>query len=240
MLINPRIKARSKFGSGDNGLTATSCCKRNSKYHSIEVDIDETLEDLRLSISRILYNSLVTLNPNPNHNPNSNPNPNLSYHSNPNLNSNSINSIKSYNVSHELRSVLEWLYNNSFSIGAFVYTYKKDIKNRHSFKEEDLNRVESTCLSLRSELGDCQDFLLHKETYFSQLDAIRVNVRKLERQYHGWIGYENHEVSPLLKLQVSMLNRLSDLLFWLIRREYKINGVHEIYWQGYMQPIDLG
>lgn len=240
MLINnnvkPRIKARSKFGSGDNGLTSTSCCKRNSKYNSIEVDIDEALEDLRLSISEVFsltdsflykFKSLYSYL--------------LKHKSKLPLITSSYttpNNIINYNVSCELRSLLEWLYENSFSIGAFVYCYKENsIDNKHSFQAEDLQRVESLCLSLRSELGDCKDFLIHKELLFSKLDNVRVNIRKIERLYHGWLQSKSYLESDILIVQISMLNRLSDLLFWLIRKEYKLKKVQESHWHGYMKPI---
>lgn len=202
--VKSRIKASYIEGRGDNGVS-TYCNLCNPKtFSNVEFDIYTKLELLRNNIGKIL---------------------------NPNIIDSWVFDRKVKD--NKFRLFLEWLNDNSFSMGALITA--RGNSTRHQFNQSTLISIEKYINTIKKELGDCQDFLIHNG-FFSELDMIRVNIREIERLY---VEYQNDIPHENLKLCSSILNRSSSAVFWAIRKEYKLRNKKESYWNGKSTPFNL-
>jgi cob(I)alamin adenosyltransferase len=135
-----------------------------------------------------------------------------------------IEKIGIYIYSEEVYKSLFWLRENSFNISAFILC--KGNSDRHRLQEESLRNVETLLYKLKSEIGDCQDFLMFNSERLSRLDRVRISLRTVELYLNECLSIESIEDKTLK----SLINRISTLFFWLLRKE---NTKKEIHWKGY-------
>ena len=198
----PRITTSYKEGKGDRGVSKTCSYCTLPKYSSSAVlNVYMELDNLRALIGEL-------------------------------LNTDSFNYMLNWVLGNRIRDrrlihLLEWLMNDSYSIGALLVMGGNS--KRHEFGKKTLHILEEYIRSNKDMTGDCKDFLIHKG-YMAKLDSIRVSVRRLEAFFNQ--AQADMAPSSELELCASIINRLSSALFWAIRVEYKLANRKEIYWTG--------
>ena len=193
-----RITVGYKEGKGDKGISKTCSYCTLPKYSSnAALNVYMELDQLRALIGELLNPSLVDR-----------------------LIGNGIRDKK-------LICLLQWLINDSYSIGALIALGGNS--KRHKFSQETLNQLEEYIRMNKELTGDCKDFLIHKG-YIAKLDSVRVSIRRLEAFFNQ--AQVDMACSPELELCTSIINRLSSAIFWAIRKEYKLRGMKESYWTG--------
>lgn len=142
---------------------------------------------------------------------------------------NSLSKLGIYTYLPEVYSLLFWLRQNSFNISAFVLC--KGETHRHSLDRTSIDHIEHLLDSLKKELGDCQDFVFFNDKRLILLDKVRIDVRSIELYLNECLSDIDTEDSRILR---SLINRISSLLFWLLRKE---GNKQEIYWKGYTTSL---
>ena len=216
---NPRITIGYKEGKGDKGFSVIKTCTQTCTSNKISKEIGGVQSISKGSNQLKVYMELDNLRNR------------IGEILNPSLMDRLLgNTIKDTS----LLNLLEWLLNDSFSLGAQMLL--EGNSERHKFTEDILFVLDNYIQTNKAKVGDCADFIIHKG-YLAKLDSIRVSIRTLELLFHE--GKESSPPHPQLDLCLSIINRLSSALFWAIRCEYKLRHLPEIYWSGSRTSLSL-
>lgn len=128
----------------------------------------------------------------------------------------------------DLTYLLEWLDRNIFSLASFCYLKGDTVK--HVLPMDLLHFLDEKTQQLKSQVGDCPDFLAQSHRTLVKLDGIRIEARRLESYYVQW-WYSSEMVEHLMgredliygvRKHAAILNRLSAYLFEAMRMEGKL------------------
>ncbi|MBD2201701.1 hypothetical protein H6G33_10110 [Calothrix sp. FACHB-1219] len=146
----------------------------------------------------------------------------------------------------ELNYLLGYLNRNIFSLASFCYM--KGDSSRHLMSTDIIYFMDKEIEKLKKELGSVPDFIYQTHVTLAYLDAIRIEVRALERDYVAWwysskisrFLMEREDLIKGVRIYAAILNRLSAYLFEATRKEAAImrdKGIPlvEKYWQASME-----
>lgn len=156
----------------------------------------------------------------------------------------------------DLKQMLIWLKDNSFSISGFCFL--KGSSDRHNLNLDVSEELELLVTMLKGDelVGEAADFVHHTRLKYIKLDGIRISVRDLERAFTKW---RNHDVvkdfiistvktEPMKAQAIALnidaysgfLNRLSTFIWLSTRKEAEICGDFDSqkYWSGKMSSVD--
>jgi cob(I)alamin adenosyltransferase len=146
-----------------------------------------------------------------------------------------------YDLKYEyLKYILNWLKENSFSLGAFAFNLGNT--ERHSLPTDFLVELNNKVEELEHDemIGSSKDFVVHNKEIYVALDGIRIIVRDTERAYLTWNEdwivnkylLETTASDPLTGQKIAsarldysaFLNRLSKFIWLATRKEAEMCG----------------
>lgn len=152
-------------------------------------------------------------------------------------------------LQEDLMYILNWLDRNIFSLASFCYM--KGESSDHVLPVELIEFLDKKTAELKSELGDCQDFLNQSHINLIKLDGVRIEVRQLESAYVAWwhtqemISFlmDRDDLIKGVKHHAAILNRLSAYLFEATRMEAKLMSskgitVEQRHWQAGIEEFN--
>jgi len=154
-----------------------------------------------------------------------------------------------FQLNNELKELLTWLKNNSFSLSSFCFM--KGNTDRHSLPKQKSDEIQDLVeFKKRLWFAESNDFVINTKLKYVKLDGIRIKVRDVERAFTAW---RNHNIVLQNVMKVSrtdpqlaqnilleidawggFLNRLSTLIWLMTRHEAVISDEYQSqeYWQG--------
>jgi len=135
-------------------------------------------------------------------------------------------------------SLCEWIADFSFSLGRYVALKGK---TKHKAPLRDINEMVRVIDHCKEVTGDCENFLYHKHEDISLINKVLIKIRKLESHYEFWVLSNKEEMKSLgdaCDWQL-LLNRLSSMVFWMLRRKYLEDDIKESQWSGSVRKLSI-
>lgn len=132
----------------------------------------------------------------------------------------------------------EWIADFSFSLGRYVALKGK---TKHKAPLQDVNEMVRVIEHCKELTGNCDNFLYHREKDISLVNKVLIKTRKLESHYEFWVISNKDKLKDIngaCDWQL-LLNRLSSMIFWMLRHKYQQDCKKEFQWSGNVKKLNI-
>ena len=137
----------------------------------------------------------------------------------------------------DTRTCLYWVWENVRSLSSLAYL--EGATDTHAFPPIAIAYMEKIIAEKKVEMGGSMSFIQWEHPDLLEMEELWVEVRDTETMYREWVPTAalQDSVSHKVDTVLSLLNRLSSYLWWVMRHENKVRGCRELVWQGYVTPF---
>ncbi|WOL31468.1 hypothetical protein [Microcoleus phage My-WqHQDG] len=138
----------------------------------------------------------------------------------------------------DTRTCLYWIWENVRSLSSLAYL--EGATDTHAFPPIAIAYMERMIAERKVEMGSSISFIQWEHPDLLEMEDLWTEVRDTETMYREWVSTADivlDSVSHKVDTVLSLLNRLSSYLWWVMRHENKLRGCKELVWQGHVTPF---